>query len=138
MKINLTILFLIVVSLAATVQAQDAQPTLSAAQLESMQSICTQTEKKAAPLALKLAATVKQIYDNMLADRPDEPLREKLSKQLNDTAVQILNVKGQSIREMVNVLTPSQKNLLKTAMTKPDATADLSELMERVFNIPKM
>ncbi len=73
----------------------------------------------------------------MLADVPNSKLRENLSKQMTSTVVKILLIKGQSIREMVNTLTPEQKKLLKTEMTKPDAPGDLSELMERVFNIPK-
>ncbi len=142
MKYNLTILFLIVISLTATGQAQVANSSgtvlhLNPAQLQSIENIRAKSAKAAAPLALQLAAVVKQIYDNMLADVPNSKLRENLSKQMTSTVVKILLIKGQSIREMVNTLTPEQKKLLKTEMTKPDAPGDLSELMERVFNIPK-
>ncbi len=143
MKINVTMLFLIVISLTIIVSAQtdsssNVKLPLSAAQMDAVKNIRNKVATEAAPLALQLAAAVKQIYDNMLADAPKAKLREKLSKQMTGTVVKILLIKGQSIREMVGILTPEQKKFLKTEMTKPDAPADLSELMERVFNIPKM
>ena len=57
----------------------------------------------------------------MLADAPDVKLR-----------------KGRSKREMVELLTPAQKALLKIEMARPDAPGDLGELIERVFNLPRM
>ncbi len=86
MKINVKILFLIVLLLAITAFAQtesssNAKLSLSAAQMEAVKNIRTKAAKEAAPLALRLAATVKQIYDNMLAAAPDAKRREKLSKQ---------------------------------------------------------
>ena len=56
---------------------------------------------------------------------------------MTETTVKILLLKGQSTRETVNALTPEQKSLLKKEMEKPDAPADLSELIERIFNVPK-
>lgn len=106
-------------------------------QIESLKNIKSKAEREAAPLAKQLSVTIKQVYDNMLADKPDEKRRKKLSKQMTDTTVKLLLIKGNSIREMIAVLTPEQKELLKSEMKKQDAPADLSELFERVFIIPK-
>lgn len=141
MKAYLTILFIFaafaLTAQAQTVNSSDGANTLSAAQLEAVKAIRTKAAREAAPLALKLASTVKQIYANMLADKPDGKLRKRLSRQMTENTGKIVLIKGETIREMVNLLTPEQKNLLKTEMKKPGAPADLSELMERVFNIPK-
>ncbi len=112
-----------------------AKPQLTEAQLQAIKSIRSESEKRAAVPALRLASTVKQIYDNMLAEKEDEALRQTLDRELDEVAVVLLAIKGQSIREMVRVLTPEQKQLLKSEMMKPDAPADLSELIARVFNI---
>ena len=40
----------------------DASPRLTEAQLQAIKSIRTESEKKAAPLALRLASAAKQIY----------------------------------------------------------------------------
>ena len=140
MKISLTILFFIVFSVTVYAQTSDVPDTLrqlSPQQVVSLKSIKTNIEKEAAPLAKQLAVTVKQVYENMLADKPDEKRRKKLSKQMTATTGKLLLVKGNSIREMIGVLTPEQKELLKSEMKKPDAPADLSELFERIFLIPK-
>lgn len=145
MRIKLTIFLFIAVAFVASARAQEtvstptqAKPVLSEAQLKRMQEIRTAAAKKAAPVALMLAATVKQIYENMLADKEDDALRQKLDKQLNEIGSQILAVKGQSIRDMVGVLTPEQKQFVKTELAKPGATGDLGEMIERVFNLPKI
>lgn len=142
MKTNPTIFFLIIffltaVSYAQTADNSEALRKLSLQQIESLKNIKTKAAREAAPLAKQLAVTVKQVYDNMLADKPDEKRRKKLSKQMTDTTGKLLLIKGNSIRAMIAVLTPEQKELLKSEMKKPDAPADLSELFERVFIIPK-
>lgn len=145
MKIKLTIfLFVIAAAFVSAAQAQTGsttapvKPTLSEAQLKKLDEIRTAAAKKAAPVALKFAATVKRIYDNMLAEKEDQALRKKLSEQMNEVGAQLFAVKGQSMRDMLAVLTPEQKQLVKTEMTKPDATGDLSEIIERIFSLPKL
>ncbi|PYS75188.1 MAG: hypothetical protein DMF66_20140, partial [Acidobacteria bacterium] len=82
-----------------------------------------------------LAAVVSKIYENMLADKPDEALRAKLSAEMKEAAWALLAIKGQAIRETVNVLTPAQKQLVKSEMRKPGAPADLGEVIARTFNL---
>jgi len=140
----LTILFLFVVlanvgmaQTGTTSNSSDATPHLTPAQLQSIKSIRSETERKAAPLAIRLALTVKRVYENMLSDKEDEVLRQRLSRQMNDVATQLLAIKGQSIREIVKVLTPEQRSLIRSEMKKPGAPADLSELILHVFNVPE-
>ena len=145
MKIRLTVFLLLALAsfAAQTAAAQTPSPAgaaaqpLSEAQRQAMKSIKTESEKKAAPLAAQLAATAKQIYENMLSDKEDEALRQKLDKELNETAGKLLAIKGQSIREMVGVLAPAQKQFVREEMRKPGAPGDLSELIERLFNSPE-
>jgi len=140
----LTILFLFVVLLnvgmaqtGAASNSPDAIPQLTPAQLQSIKSIRSATERKAAPLAIRLAATVRRVYENMLSDKEDEALRKRLSSQMNEVASQLLAIKGQSIREIVRVLTPEQRSLIRSEMKKPGAPADLSELIMHVFKVPE-
>jgi predicted transcriptional regulator len=73
----------------------------------------------------------------MLSEKEDARLRVRLEKQLHAVASKLLDVKGQSIRETVRILTPEQRQLIKAEMKKPDAPADLSELIGRIFNNPE-
>lgn len=119
-----------------TAKTPDNFPSLTTAQLEAFKSIRTESEKKAAAYGLQLAVATKQIYGNMMSDKEDNKLRRKLSKQMNEAVVGILAVKGQSIREMLKVLTVEQRQLVKNEMQKPDAPSDLSEIIVRLFKIP--
>ena len=113
----------------------DAAHTLSEAQREAIKRIQVESEKRAAPAALRLAGIVSRIYENMLADKPDEGLRTKLSAEMKEAAWELLEIKGQSIRDTVNLLTPEQKQLVKGEMRKPGAPADLSEVIARTFKL---
>lgn len=122
---------------STTSNKSDANPHLTAAQLQAIKSIRSESEKKATPLALRLASAAKQIYENMLSEKEDDALRQRLSREMNEVVVELLAIKGQSIREMVRVLTPVQREIIRSEMQKPGSPGDLSELIMRVFNIPE-
>ena len=138
MKNNRKTVLLALVLLSAgwiNARAQTSTPTksLSESQLKSIKSIESASEKKAVPLAMQLAKTAKQIYENMLAPRESQQRRMRLSRQLYRLTNELLAIKGQSIREVIAVLTPPQKELLREEMHKPDQPADLIEVFKRVF-----
>lgn len=109
---------------------------LSTAQKDAIQRIRSASKRRAALPALHLARVVDKIYANMLADRPDENLRARLSNEMKAVTWQLLTIKGQAIRETVNVLTRDQKQVLRVEMRKPGAPADLAELIAKTFNFP--
>ena len=41
-----------------------------------MEHVKSETEKRAAPLAVRVATIAKRIYENMLSEKPDEALRQ--------------------------------------------------------------
>lgn len=144
-KIKPAALFLLtalLLSAASSTQAQadaphkeDAAHTLTEAQKQAIKRIQAESEKRAAPAALRLAEVVRRVYENMLADKPDEELRSRLSAEMKEAAWELLAIKGQSIRETVNVLTPEQKQLVRDEMRKPGAPADLSEVIAHTFRL---
>lgn len=150
MKTNLTIAFLILtVILPAFERTGSAQTqgsgqaaassalSLNEAQRQAIKRIRLSGETKGALPALRLARVVKEIYENMLADKPNEALRARLSAEMKEATWKLLTIKGQMIRETVNLLTPQQKQLIKSEMRKPGAPADLGELIERTFKLEK-
>ena len=108
---------------------------MTEAQKQAIKRIQAESEKRAAPAALRLAGVVSRIYENMLADRPDEELRSRLSAEMKEAGWELLAIKGQSIRETVNVLTAEQKRLVKDEMRKPGAPSDLSEVIAHTFRL---
>ncbi|MEP6569483.1 MAG: hypothetical protein ABJC10_06880 [Acidobacteriota bacterium] len=113
----------------------DAAHTLSDAQKQAIKRIHVKAELQAALPTLRLARVVRQIYTNMLADKPDEKLRVKLAAELKEVTWPLLAIKGKAIRQTVNVLTPAQKQLVRTEMAKPGAPADLYEVVAHTFNL---
>lgn len=115
----------------------DAPHTLSDAQQQAIKRIRSDSEMHTALPALRLARVISQIYRNMLANKPDEKLRVKLAAEMKEVTWRLLTIKGDAIRQTVNVLTPQQKQLIKAEMGKPGAPADLSELIAHTFNLPE-
>jgi Spy/CpxP family protein refolding chaperone len=110
-------------------------PPLSEEQKKSLKAIKIASEKKAAPVALRFAGIIRQVYENMLADNPDKELRAKLDAEMKETAWELLMIKGQSMFDAMAVLTPEQKRILKSEMMRPGALADMGELIEKTFNL---
>lgn len=137
---------LLILMFAAFVQARtgqqevkpnDATISLSEAQTQALQTIRRENEKRIAPVALRFAQTIKQIYDNMLADKPDDALGQRLAKEMNAVAAELFAIRGQAFREAIKILTPEQKEVLKRARMKPDAPADLLDLIAQTFHVPE-
>jgi hypothetical protein len=116
---------------------QPAEPRLSESQRQTIKDIQIKAAKRAAPIALQLAHTARRVYENMLRDREDQRLRVRLDAEMHKVAGELLTIKGQSIRDVLRVLTPEQRKLVRTEMVKPGAPADLMELLVRIFKIPE-
>lgn len=121
-----------VVPMASGAQ-DDAAHALTAKQKSAMEAIQAAGEKKAGPVALHFAEVVKRIYENMLAEHPDEGLRVSLSDDMKTTTWELLSIKGQVIRESVDILDLDQKKIVQEEMAKPGAPSDLSELIKKLF-----
>lgn len=133
----LTFLGLAPTALAQSPAPAGGPPPLSAEQRQAMAAVKGEFEKKAAPFALRVAGTAKRIYENMLSEKPNEALRQKLSQELSEAVAGVLAVKGQAFWDAVKVLTPEQKDFLRREMAKPDVEGDLGEVIARLFNLPK-
>ena len=121
---------------AVTSSAQTSSHPLSNDQLASMAKIKAATDIKAKPLAIELAATAKKVYANMLSDHEDQKLRKSLRRKMDVTASRLLALKGESIREIIAVLTGVQRKELREASKSPGAPGDITELVEKLFVDP--
>jgi hypothetical protein len=117
-----------------TAQA-DAAHTLTDTQKQAIKRIQTAAEKRAAPAALRLAGIMSKVYANMLADKPDARLRATLSARMEKATWALLAIKGQSVYETLRVLTPAQRQLVRSEMKKSGAPMDLSEVVAHTFKL---
>jgi hypothetical protein len=104
---------------------------------KARQSMDNETKTKTLAITLKLAALAKSLDRNMLADQPDPEVDKKLLNDLVQTVTEmvagVLQTKIAADREVVKILTPEQKKLLREEVEKADSNPDLSELIGKLF-----
>ena len=118
----------------STAAVQDV-PALTEAQKSAIQQIQTESDQKAAQIAVQLAAVVQKIYDNNLSDTPAEELRVTLDSQMKELVWQMLLLKGNSMWAAFRVLTPEQKRIVKAEIAKPRPAGDLPDVMELIVKL---
>ena len=132
MKILVSLFALLIM---ANVSAAQTTASLSPQQVEALKKVKVDTEKAAAPYAMKLAETAKQIYANMLSDKEDQKLRKRLAKQLHLYTAKLLDIRGESYRAALNVLTPDQRQLVRDELKKPGAPTDIADIIVKTFGL---
>ena len=135
MKITLLLIAIIILTVAASAQTATTATALSPQQMEALKAVKMKTEKASGPYAAKLAVTVKKIYDNMLSEHEDQRLRKKLARDLHLYTGKLLDIRGQTYRDTLAVLTSEQRQTLREALKNPDAPQDIGELIEKTFSL---
>ncbi|MFL6255788.1 MAG: hypothetical protein ACJ74T_12315 [Pyrinomonadaceae bacterium] len=110
---------------------------LSDEQKRAIQSILAKSKLVGAPLALLGAEGAKEFDENVLAESPDAALDERATKQLLDSLAGVARLRLQTIKDVVALLTPEQKRLLRAEMSKPGTPTALLEVLARVFKLPQ-
>jgi Spy/CpxP family protein refolding chaperone len=127
---------LILNSAALTAASPPPSPrarTLSEAQKNAMRSIQAESERQSVPVAQKLGETLRSVYANLLSDKPDAALDRKLDGEIKETAGQLLSIKSRSIRDIVALLTPEQKTLVRSEFGKTGVPDDPIDLIVHVL-----
>jgi Spy/CpxP family protein refolding chaperone len=149
LTLPLSILLVASEAVGAEPQSQPAQvgtnapaPVASADGLTEQQkaaivAIRDETQREAAPVAAALASTVKESFEKMLSEEPDPAAQNRLCKQAADSLAQLITIANRGMQKGVAVLTPEQKQKVRSEMGKPGAPGDLLELIARVYGIPQ-
>ena len=129
-------------------QAQAVPPaapsatTLTDAQKQAMEAIGKDLESKVQLAAvLKLASLAKDYDRNILAEKPDAELQQKLGDELveagSQLAAEAIRARVRAVSEVAKLLTPDQKKLLLAELNKPDANSDPLDLIKKVLGNKK-
>lgn len=122
----------------ATTAAADAPAyPLSDEQQRSIQSILTKSKAAGVALGLLGAQAALGFDENVLAEAPDAAADERATKQLLDSLAGLAKLRLQTIRDVVALLTPEQKRLLRAEMSKPGTPTALLDVLSRVFKLPQ-
>lgn len=110
---------------------------LSEEQKSAIRSILTKSKLEGAVLALLGAQAAKEFDENVLAEAPAAASDERATKQLLDALAGVARLRLQTIRDVVALLTPEQKRLLRAEMSKPGTPTALLDVLSRVFKLPQ-
>jgi hypothetical protein len=118
-------------------QKADSSIALNDQQIKFLTALKEDGNKSVAAISLKLADVIKQSNDNILSDKPDTLLNNKLSIKVSQAISDLIgNVTRNGIKAS-SILTPKQRAYVKKEAEKPNADGDVLETILRVFNIDK-
>lgn len=133
---------LILAAMAVGVAQESPNPNLlSDSQKQALEkarkTVEGETKTKTMTITLKLATIARDLDRNILADQPDPDLDRKLQSDLVQTVTEmvsgVLQAKIAADREVVKILTPEQKKILRAELDKAGANPDLAELIGKLF-----
>jgi Spy/CpxP family protein refolding chaperone len=110
---------------------------LSEEQKRAIQSIMAKGKVEGAVLGLAGVQGAKEFDENVLSETPSAESDQKATKKLLDSLAGLAELRLETIREVVALLTPEQKRLLRDEMSKPGAPSALLEALARVFKLPE-
>src|SRR5262249_406001 len=111
---------------------------LSDAQKRAIDAILTDAKAKAGPLTAELGKGVREVRDNLLPRKPDQPGRQRLITRMPDLAAQLVALRINATARILGVLTAEQKDLLESEETKVDWNLDVYEILVKVYGLPRM
>lgn len=117
---------------AAQAVATQEPPVLNDAQKSAIRALQSESDQKATQAATQLAGVVQKIYENNLADTPNEELRVSLDAQMKELVWQMVAIKGNAMWAAFRLLTPEQKRLVRNEIVKPRPTGDLPDVLDLI------
>jgi hypothetical protein len=121
---------------AAKVEDAPKYP-LSEEQKRGIHSIIAKSKAEGVVLGLAGAQGAKEFDVNVLSESPSTEADAKATKRLLDSLAGIAELRLETIREVVALLTPEQKRLLREEMSKPGTPTALLDVLKRVFKLPE-
>lgn len=110
---------------------------LSEEQKRAIHSIIAKSKAEGAVLGLAGAQGAKEFDENILSESPSTEADAKATKRLLDALAGVAELRLEAIREVVALLTPEQKRLLREEMSKPGTPTALLDVLKRVFKLPE-
>jgi Spy/CpxP family protein refolding chaperone len=110
---------------------------LSDEQKRAIQSIMSKGKLEGALIAVEGARAAKRFDLNLLSESPDPAREEAETKTLLDSLANVARLRLRILKDVVALLTPEQRRVLRNEMSKADTPPELLDVLARVFKLPK-
>jgi len=113
-------------------QKKDTSMKLNADQIKEFAKIKEEMEKNLEKVKGKFLSNIKPVIENMLSAKPSKKLRAKYHKQLVAEINRILDMGGEVLWKLSEILTPDQKKVILSEMEKTNG--DILGTISNLFN----
>lgn len=111
---------------------KDTTNLLTQKQMELFKSLNDSVETLKPVVINQLVGLVQKMNNNLLSDQPDEALTKQYNKEFGEIFSSILDSLGPVLKQMMLILTPAQKQLIRESMKNPNAPIDLFNLVGKL------
>lgn len=137
-QLPVRVLFVFAISLTAASAQESSQDlsksiSLTEVQRQALKALENDSAAKAAGALLKLPEIARAFNANLLSERPDPELDQKLSHQMEEIFAEVIRLRISRIHSAVKTLTPEQRRALAEELKKPDAPYIFDDLVKRVL-----
>jgi hypothetical protein len=111
---------------------------LSEPQKKAVDAILADARAKAAPLTLAVGKGVREVRENLIARKPDEPARQQILQRISGLAGQLVALRINTTARILALLTAEQKDAVESEEKKVDFKLDVYEVLVNLFGLPRM
>jgi len=112
---------------------KDTTHALSKAQMGKLMLLKDSVTKGLAPIVPRLMELLQNVNTNLLADKPDAELSKQYTAQAIEIIGQVLGSLSNTMRQMVDILTPEQKQKIRDAMKNSKDPKDIVTLISNTL-----
>jgi hypothetical protein len=111
---------------------------LSEAQKKAIDAILADARAKAGPLTAAVGKGVREVRENLIARKSDEPARQQILQRISGLAAQLVALRINTTARILGILTAEQKDAVEAEEKKVDFKLDVYEVLVKVYSLPAM
>ena len=134
--VRVFLLFALSLALVAQEPPRSEGVKLTDSQKQTLRTLQADSAAKTAAILGKLPEIAKAFHTNLLSDKPDAELDQKLSQQMVESFADVIRLRIGRIRSAVKSLTPGQRAAIAAELKQSDSPYVFDDLVVKVLGDP--